>query len=67
MRAISAYFDGKHGILPDHLQDIPPGQVILIFDEIGEMSQEKAAWARVQDSALTQVWANDEDSVYDSL
>jgi hypothetical protein len=66
MRAIKAHFDGKHIVVPADLQGLPPGDVIVVFDETGE-APSRQDWLRAQEETLAKVWNNDEDAVYDDL
>ncbi len=62
MKAIKAKFDGKNVILPDDLEDIAPGDIILVFGVTGEIE-----WLQAQQQSLAKVWDNEEDAVYDNL
>ncbi len=62
MKTIKAIFDGEKVILPDDIDQLEPGEVILVFGAGHEL-----AWVRAQEGALTKVWDNDEDAAYDSV
>jgi len=67
MLAIKGQFDGKHVVLPKtpHIAKCP---VIVVFEaEVPAMESERGDWMRVQETALAQVWDNEEDAVYDRL
>ncbi|RJP30288.1 MAG: hypothetical protein C4547_16880 [Phycisphaerales bacterium] len=72
MGAINAKYDGRQVILPDGMPNIAPGEVILVFEEIGRggdapASEARAgdtlAWQQAQESAFARAWDNDDDAV----
>lgn len=65
MVAIKAKFDGQRVILPDDMPGVPPGEVILIFEEAGV--DEPREWLKAQEPAFARAWDNDEDAVYDTM
>ena len=67
MRAIKARFDGEKIILPPIVSDVPPGEVIVVFEEVGDHPGEISAWMKAQEKSFAAVWGNDEDAAYDSL
>jgi hypothetical protein len=67
MLAIKGEFDGRRVVLPEtpHIAKCP---VIVVFDqEALDPRNERTDWMRVQEAALTDVWSNEEDAVYDRL
>ena len=66
MVVIKAHFDGEKIVMPDTARGLPPGEVILIFEN-GAGSRETEAWMRGAESAFAKVWDNPEDAAYDSL
>jgi len=76
MLAMKAQFDGKRVLLPS-VPSIHKCPVIIIFEDENSESQsfstnavhdaERDAWMLAQESALSKVWLNDEDAVYDNL
>ena len=67
MVAIKARFDGKKIVVPESLQGAPPGDVLIIFENLPGDQDEKQGWLKAQEAAFAKVWDNDEDAVYDSL
>ena len=67
MRAIKAHFDGEKVIVPDEVNGLPPGDVILIFQDPEEEASDRQSWVKAQETAFEQVWNNDEDAIYDTL
>jgi len=67
MHAVRAIFDGEKVIVPGEVRGLPPGQVIVVFEDATESGEEAQAWTRIQESALTKAWTNDEDAIYDTL
>lgn len=67
MIAIKAHFDGRTVVLPEEMQSVPPGEVILVFEDAQEAALEANDWTKLQEAALSKVWDNDEDAAYDSL
>ena len=47
--------------------DLPPGEVIVIFEKDNGTRQETTAWMKAQEAAFARVWDNDEDAAYDQL
>ena len=76
MLAMKAQFDGKRVLLPS-VPAIHKCPVIIIFEDENTQSQslgtnvvhdpERDSWMLAQESALSKVWLNDEDAVYDNL
>ena len=67
MKAIKAHFDGQKVIFPEEAHDVPPGEVIVIFQSDSSSESETAHWMKAQEAAFEKAWDNDEDAVYDSL
>jgi TusA-related sulfurtransferase len=67
MLAIKARFDGKQVILPQEVANVPPGNVIVVFENEEPSDREIRGWMKVQEEAFANVWNNDEDAVYDTL
>jgi hypothetical protein len=65
MKAIKAHFDGKNVVVPPDAEGLPPGEVLLIFNDSSESPD--LAWLRAQEPAFAKVWDNDEDAAYDEL
>ena len=66
MRAIQGHFDGKSVIVGEEARSLPPGDVIVVFND-ADGAGEKASWFKIQERAFEKVWNNDEDAVYDNL
>ena len=64
--AVKATFDGQRIVLPDDLHGVPPGNVIVIFEETGD-GKERLAWLKAQEEAFAKAWDNPEDEVYDRI
>jgi hypothetical protein len=64
MLAIRATYDGKEVHIPKNVQDIPPCNVIVLFEE--DRPADDSAWLRMQEQSLAKAWDDKEDSVYDS-
>ncbi len=65
MYAMKAQFDGRKVVMPS----IPPVHecsVIIIFEE-KNAELERKDWQDIQSVALSNVWLNEEDAVYDTL
>lgn len=67
MHVIRATFDGEKVIIPGEVRGLPPGEVIIVFDNTSEGREERQAWSHVQEAAFAKAWNNDEDAIYDSL
>ncbi len=65
MYAMKAKFDGRQVLLPS-APPVHECSVIVIFEEENP-EREKQEWLDVQEPALSKVWLNEEDSVYDNL
>jgi len=65
MLAMKAQFDGTKVILPT-IPAIHKCPVVVVFEE-ESVDREDDAWVKAQESALSRVWLNDEDAVYDDL
>lgn len=65
MRVIKTHYDGKRVVLPDEARDLPPGEVILIFED--EHAADRALWAKAQEKSFAKAWDNEEDAAYDRL
>jgi hypothetical protein len=67
MHVIKAAFDGERIVLPDDVRGLPPGEVIVVFDNGATNREEGEAWTRIQEAAFRQAWTNDDDAIYDTL
>ena len=59
-------FDGERIELPEELRGAPPGQVIVIFEDVQD-ADDRALWLKAQEAAFTKAWDNPEDEVYDRM
>ncbi len=66
MVVIKAHFDGEKIVMPEKARGLPPGEVILIFEN-GVDSAETHPWMKGAESAFSKTWDNTEDAAYDSL
>jgi hypothetical protein len=66
MLAVKATFDGERIVLPDQVRGLPPGQVIVIFEEAVD-GEDRTLWVRAQEAAFAKAWDDPEDEVYDRL
>lgn len=66
MLAVKATFDGERIVLPDELRGVPPGKVIVIFEDAAD-AEDRALWLKAQEAAFDKAWDNPEDEVYDRL
>ena len=66
MLAVKATFDGERIVLPDQVRGLPPGQVIVIFEEAVD-GEDRTLWVRAQEAAFAKAWDNPEDEVYDRM
>jgi hypothetical protein len=66
MLAVKATFDGQRIVLPDQVRGMPPGRVIVIFEEAVE-GEDRAPWVKAQEAAFAKAWDNPEDEVYDRM
>jgi hypothetical protein len=64
--AIQATFDGQRIVLPDDVRGIPPGKVIVIFEDAPD-DEDRKLWLRAQETAFAKAWNNPEDDIYDHL
>lgn len=67
MHVIKGHFDGEKVIVPEEVRGLPPGDVIIVFENGAHRASETHTWMRAQESSFGKVWNNDEDAVYDSL
>ena len=67
MHVMKGTFDGQKVVIPDDVRGLPPGEVIVVFENGVDRGGERQAWTRIQEAALAKAWTNDEDSVYDTL
>jgi len=65
--AIKARYDGRRVILPVEAQGVPPGDVIVVFEQGQAPLSEADAWAKASEEAFAEAWDNEDDAVYDSL
>jgi hypothetical protein len=66
MIAVNAKFDGRQIVLPDELRGVPPGKVIVIFEEAAD-TEDRALWLKAQEASFAKAWDNAEDEVYDRM
>lgn len=64
--AVKATYDGERIVLPEEVRGVPPGRVIVIFEEAAD-AQERALWLKAQEAAFAKAWDNPEDEVYDRM
>jgi len=64
--AIKARFDGRRVILPAEAHGVPPGDVIVVFEQ-GQPASDTDAWMKASEPAFAQAWDNEDDAVYDAL
>ena len=67
MVAIRTHFDGKTIKVPKELRKAPPGEVLVVIQELAPQPDDASGWLKAQETAFADVWDNDEDAVYDSL
>ncbi len=67
MVVIRAKFDGTKVIIPESVQKLPAGDVLLIFENGRSSGSETDEWESAGESAFRKAWDNEEDAVYDSL
>ncbi len=67
MIAMKGHFDGEKVILPLEAHAVPPGDVIVVFEDATGPASETQAWMTAQESAFAKTWDNDEDALYDTL
>lgn len=65
MYAMKAQFDGRQVVMPS-LPPVHKCSVLIIFEEEAA-NEEKTEWLTAQEPALSKVWLNEEDAVYDTL
>lgn len=65
--AVKATFDGKRIVLPEGFHGAAPGEVIVLFEDAGRESAERASWTRAQEAAFAKAWDNPEDEIYDRM
>ncbi len=65
MYAMKAQFDGRKVVMPSR-PPVHECSVIIIFEEKNE-ERETREWQDIQEGALSNVWLNEEDAVYDTL
>ncbi len=67
MRVIKAAFDGDRIILPGEVRGLPPGEVLVVFEDGVTSRDEADAWTRIQEAEFSRAWVNDDDAIYDTL
>ncbi|MFH1108600.1 MAG: hypothetical protein V1790_05310 [Planctomycetota bacterium] len=67
MVIIRAHFDGDRIEMPREVRGLPPGEVILIFENGSRPSSDGKGWLGASEPALAKAWDNDDDAAYDSL
>jgi len=67
MHVMKGTFDGEKVIIPDDVRGLPPGEVIVVFENGAGRGGESQAWTQIQESAFAKAWTNDEDAIYDAL
>lgn len=63
--AVKATFDGERVVLPESVRGVPPGKVIVIFEEAD--SEDRSLWLKAQEDAFAKAWDNPEDEIYDRM
>ncbi len=63
MLAIRTQFDGQMIRLPDEAKGLPPGDVIVLFEDDRHVSD--SDWLKAQEQGLAKAWDDKEDSIYD--
>ena len=63
MLAIRRRFDGREIHLPAEVQGLPPGNVIVLFEDERHVSD--SDWLKIQEQTMAGAWDDKEDSVYD--
>ena len=66
MLAVKATFDGQCVVFPNDMRGVPPGRVIVIFEDAPD-AEDRAVWLRAQEAAFARAWDNPEDAIYDHL
>jgi hypothetical protein len=66
MLAVKATFDGERIVLSEPLHGVPPGKVIVIFEDVVE-DEERSLWLKAQEASFARAWDNPEDEVYDRM
>jgi hypothetical protein len=61
--AVRATFDGQRVVLPDEMRGVPPGRVIVIFENTD--AEDRTLWLKAQEAAFAKAWDNAEHAVYD--
>jgi hypothetical protein len=64
--AVKATFDGQRIVFPNDMRGVPPGRVIVIFEDAPE-ADDRTLWFRAQEPAFAKAWDNPEDAIYDHL
>jgi len=67
MMIIRARFDGDSIEIPPGVRGLPPGEVLVIFENGANPSSNVESWLTASEPALAKVWDNEDDAVYDSL
>lgn len=65
MLAIRTTYDGKEIHVPETAKNVPPCNVIVLFEE--DESAADADWLNIQEQTLAKAWDDKEDAVYDNL
>ncbi len=63
MIVIQGQFDGKEIHLPEEAKSLPPGKVMVVFEE--EDSAADVGWLTVQEQTFAKAWDDEEDAIYD--
>ena len=63
MLAIRTRFDGKEIQVPEEAKGLPPGNVIVLFEEAAYASDSDLL--KIQEQTLAKAWDDTEDSIYD--
>ncbi len=63
MLAIRTRFNGKEIQVPEEAKGLPPGSVIVLFEEQSHVSD--SDWLKIQEQSMADAWDDKEDSIYD--
>jgi len=62
-----AQFDGERVLIPPEARGLPPGEVVLIFENGAGHPSDAEAWMSASESSLAKAWDNQDDAVYDRM
>jgi hypothetical protein len=63
MLAIRTRLDGREIHLPAEAKGLPPGNVIVLFED--ERHASDSDWLKIQERTMADAWDDKEDSIYD--